>query len=77
MLPQVAMLGAVFGGVHVPGSDGDALIAVGPGGLDVTVDGGLSWRTADPRPWWGVGSAGPESTWVAGPDGRIARVRIP
>jgi photosystem II stability/assembly factor-like uncharacterized protein len=76
MLPQVAMLGAVFGGVHVPDSDGNALVAVGPGGLDVTMDGGLTWRTADLRAWWGVGTDGPDAIWVAGPNGRIARIRL-
>ena len=75
-LPHLAMLGAVYGGVHVPGTDGRALVAVGPGGADVSLDGGQSWRTLDPRAWWGIGSAGPDATWIGGPEGRLARIRF-
>ena len=75
-LPPLAMVGPAYGGVHVPGTGGRALLAVGPGGLDLSLDGGVTWRTLDPRAWWGVGSVGPSATWVAGPQGRIARVRL-
>ena len=76
LLPRLSLLGPVFGGAHVPGTSGAALVAVGPGGLDVSVDGGTSWKTLDPRAWWGIGSVGPEATWIAGPNGRLARIRI-
>ena len=76
LLPLLSLLGPVFGGAHVPGTDGRALVAVGPGGLDVSGDGGASWATLDTRAWWGIGSGGPDATWVAGPNGRIARIRI-
>lgn len=77
LLPPMAMRGPVYGGVHVPGTDGTALVAVGPGGVDVSVDGGRSWRQLDTRAWWGLDSRGPRDTWIAGPDGRVARVRFP
>ena len=73
-LPHVAMNGALYGGVHVPGTDGRVILAVGPGGADLSTDGGRTWRSLDGRAWWGIGSAGPGATWIAGPDGRIARV---
>lgn len=75
-LPQLAMAGAAYGGAHVPATGGRALLAVGPGGADLSLDGGRSWRTLDPRSWWGIGTAGRDATWIAGPDGRIARVRL-
>ena len=76
LAPRLAMLGPAFGGVHVPGTGGRALLVVGPGGLDFSRDGAQSWQTADSRAWWGIGSAGPLATWIAGPSGRIARVRL-
>ena len=75
-LPHLMMLGPVYGGTHVPGTDGRALVAVGPGGADVSVNGGQSWDTLDDRAWWGIGSAGTGATWIAGPGGRIARIRL-
>jgi hypothetical protein len=68
--------GAVYGGTHVPGTRGRALVAVGPGGADVSLNGAGSWDSLDTRAWWGIGSAGPGATWIAGPEGRIARIRI-
>lgn len=76
LLPPLALAGAAYGGVHVPETDGRALVAVGPGGADLSLDGGTRWRTLDARAWWGVGSAGPAGTWITGPEGRIARVRL-
>jgi|GEM_PF-405173 len=74
-LPEVAMNGAVYGGTHVPYTEGRVLLAVGPGGADVSHDAGMSWRTLDARSWWGLGSTGPQTTWLVGPEGRVARVR--
>ena len=75
-LPQLAMRGAAFGGVHLAGTGGRALLAVGPGGADLSVDGGRSWRTVNGGSWWGIGSVGSDGTWIVGPEGRIARVRL-
>jgi hypothetical protein len=76
LLPRLALAGAAYGGVHVPGTAGRGLVAVGPGGVDVSLDGGQSWTTLDARAWWGIGSAGRDATWITGPDGRIARIRM-
>ncbi len=75
-LPQLAMQGAAFGGVHLAGTGGRALLAVGPGRADLSVDGGRSWRTVNGGSWWGIGSVGSDGTWIVGPEGRIARVRL-
>ena len=73
---RVPIDGAVYGGVHVPGTGGGGLVAVGPGGAAASSDGGTGWTVVDGRAWWGVGSAGPDATWITGPEGRIARVRL-
>jgi photosystem II stability/assembly factor-like uncharacterized protein len=73
--PRPVLAGAIYGGVHVPGTGGRYLIAVGPGGADVSTNGGLGWGTLDAQAWWGVGSGGPDASWITGPGGRIARVR--
>jgi photosystem II stability/assembly factor-like uncharacterized protein len=76
LMPRLAMLGAAYGGVHVPVTGGQALIAVGPGGADISFDGARSWRTLDGGSWWGIGSLGTSTTWMVGPAGRVARVRL-
>jgi len=76
LAPGVPIDGAVYGGAHVPGSRGRGWVAVGPGGAAASTDGGSTWTTIDGRAWWGVGSAGPDATWITGPEGRIARVRM-
>jgi photosystem II stability/assembly factor-like uncharacterized protein len=75
-LPRLSIAGAAYGGVHVPGTGGRVLVAVGPGGADVSRDGGQSWSALDARAWWGIASAGSGATWIAGPEGRIARIRL-
>lgn len=73
-LPSLSLAGAAYGGLTLPGTGGRGLVAVGPGGAAFSVDGGASWSTFDDRAWWAVGSAGPDATWITGPDGRIARL---
>ena len=73
--PHVSFNGAIYGGLHVPGS-GALLMVVGPGGFAYSVvDDATSWTTLDSRAWWGIGSDRLGATWIAGPNGRIARIR--
>jgi photosystem II stability/assembly factor-like uncharacterized protein len=72
--PASPLLGAIYGGTHVPGSDGSVIYVVGPGGAAESRDAGQSWAVLDTRAWWGVGSAGVDATWIAGPQGRIAKL---
>ena len=65
----------IFGGAHVPEML-DVLVTVGPAGAYASWDGGSSWTLIDGRPWWGVGSGGETATWIAGPEGRVARLRL-
>lgn len=71
-----ALVGAVYGGVFVPGSDG-AYVIVGPAGADVSLDRGSTWEPLDTSEWWGVGAYAADAIWLAGRDGRIARLAIP
>ena len=69
------MVGALYGGAYVPGTGG-AFVIVGPSGADVSMDGGQTWEPLDGAAWWGVAASAPDAVWIAGPDGRIARVSV-
>ena len=73
-MPGLSINGAAYGGTHV-GAARDVLLAVGPGGVTLSRDGALAWTTIDTRAWWGVDSEGAHATWIAGPTGRITRIR--
>jgi hypothetical protein len=72
----LAMSGAVYGAGMVPGLEEDVVVAVGPGGLDWSVDGGETWSHVDDREFWAVGFASPEVGWAVGPQGRVVRLAI-
>ena len=61
---------------------GDA-VAVGPGGVGVTGDGGLTWGLLSEDEHWGLAVAPtgaetrPRVAWLVGPEGRITRVDAP
>ncbi len=58
---------------YIPGTQGRTLVAVGPTGLDVSVDGGESWRPMGTTGFNSVGFAGPAAGWAVGEDGLVAR----
>jgi photosystem II stability/assembly factor-like uncharacterized protein len=68
--------GAIYGGVVVPDTGGRSFLVVGPGGAAISLDGGNIWSGVDTRAWWGVGSGGRGATWITGPQGRIAKLRM-
>jgi photosystem II stability/assembly factor-like uncharacterized protein len=68
------MAGAAYGAAWLPDAGAPVAVAVGPGGADWTADGGMTWQSLDDRNWWGIGFASSEAGWIAGPEGRIARV---
>jgi hypothetical protein len=45
---------------------------VGPGGSDVSTDGGLTWRGFDEGSFHTVDCAGGHACWAAGTQGRVA-----
>jgi photosystem II stability/assembly factor-like uncharacterized protein len=66
--------GGVYGLAYVPGH-GNTLVAVGPKGASWSADGGKTWQALDGNDYWGIGFAKGGTGWIAGPGGRIARVR--
>ncbi len=67
------MAGPVYGSSWVPGADTPTAFAVGPGGADYSLDGGLTWRAAARATYWAVAFASPSAGWAVGPGGRITR----
>ena len=55
---------------------GRMFVIVGPGGAAASLNGGEGWSQLDARAWWGIGSGGANATWITGPEGRIARLRM-
>ena len=68
--------GAAYGAAYVRGVAAPALVAVGPGGADVSRDDGRTWTRVDTLAYWSVGFASPASGWAVGPRGRIVKLRL-
>jgi hypothetical protein len=56
----------------MPGTQGRTLVAVGPTGSDISVDGGESWKRLGTSGFNAVGFASQTTGWAVG-DGLIAR----
>jgi photosystem II stability/assembly factor-like uncharacterized protein len=69
----LSMDGPVYGSSLVPGAEG-LVVAVGPRGLDWSLDGGASWSSADTLSYWAVAFASPARGWAVGPGGRVTRL---
>jgi photosystem II stability/assembly factor-like uncharacterized protein len=59
--------------LHVPGSPGPTLLAVGPSGSDQSTDGGENWTKLSGDGFHAVGFCTSKSGWAVGENGRIAR----
>lgn len=70
---STVMPGAVYGSSPIPGLE-DAVVAVGPGGIDLTRDAGVTWTAVDTTGHWAVGFAGAGAGWAVGPGGRITKI---
>jgi photosystem II stability/assembly factor-like uncharacterized protein len=72
--PQLAS--AVYGTASVHGLPGPTVLAVGPGGADLSRDGGRSWlHVADDDLW--AAAFGPDGAgWAVGAEGRVLRVDV-
>lgn len=67
------MAGAVYGSAFVPDVSPSTLVAVGPGGVDLSTDNGETWRTIDTETHWSVAFSG-RTGWAVGPEGRVTRI---
>ena len=68
--------GAVYGAAYIPGVAAPAIVAVGPGGADLSLDEGRSWTRVDTLAYWSVGFASPRDGWAVGPRGRIMKLML-
>lgn len=68
--------GAVYGAAIVPGRPG-WVMAVGPRGLDYSMDDGRTWTSLDTLAYWSVGFGSSDVGWAVGPNGRITRIVVP
>jgi photosystem II stability/assembly factor-like uncharacterized protein len=66
--------GAIYGVAWVPRAPRPTLVGTGPNGAAYSFDDGRSWVSLDTANWWGLGFASPDAGWLAGPEGRIAKV---
>ncbi len=73
---DLVMDGAAYGAAWAPGLDAATLVAVGPGGLDFSLDGGMRWVAADTASYWAVGFSSPTRGWAVGPGGRLTRIVV-
>ena len=73
---HVSFAGPIYGAAWVPGVAQRAVVAVGPGGADLSLDHGRSWVSIDTASYWSVGFASPQDGWAVGPRGRITKLRI-
>jgi len=67
----LALDGPVYGSALLPGG---AAVAVGPGGLDWSADGGQSWQASVTLEHWAVAFSSHGSGWAVGPEGRITKL---
>lgn len=63
--------GTTSGVVHVPGTSPPIFVAVGQIGVAYTRDFGASWLYADTLTAYGIGFAGAEAGFIAGPRGHV------
>ncbi len=68
--------GPAYGGAYATGVARPPLVAVGPGGADISRDDGRSWSRLDTLAYWSIGFASPRAGWAVGPRGRIVRIRL-
>ena len=68
--------GPAYGAAYVPGIARAPVVAVGPGGADISRDDGRSWTKIDTLAYWSVGFASPSAGWAVGPRGRIVHIRL-
>ena len=68
--------GAAYGAAYVPGVRAAPLVAVGPGGADMSRDDGRTWARLDTLAYWSIGFASPRAGWAVGPRGRIVRITL-
>lgn len=67
--------GSVYGSAFVPSRPG-TLVAVSPKGAAWSGDDGGTWSKLDDGDYWGIAFTKSGTGWIAGPAGKIARIRF-
>jgi len=68
--------GAIYGSAIAVTDNKSILVAVGPGGLDYSLDNGVAWFSLDTLDYWSVAFGSPEVGWAVGPEGRITKIEF-
>jgi photosystem II stability/assembly factor-like uncharacterized protein len=69
-----AMPGPVYGSALVVDDERAGVVAVGPAGMNLSLDWGTGWQGVDTLTYWAVAFADPGTGWAVGPEGRVARL---
>lgn len=73
---SVNFAGPIYGAAWIPDVAPRAVVAVGPGGAELSVDHGRTWTTVDTVAYWSVGFGSPRDGWAVGPRGRITKLEL-
>lgn len=73
---NLSIQSAVYGASDVPGMPTPTIVAVGPGGMEVSLDEGMTWTPLDTTNYWAVAFASPRAGWAVGPRGTVVRIRM-
>jgi photosystem II stability/assembly factor-like uncharacterized protein len=68
--------GAIYGLATTMNDDESVLFAVGPGGLDYSLDNGMVWFSLDTLDYWSVAFGSPTVGWAVGPEGRTTKIEF-
>jgi photosystem II stability/assembly factor-like uncharacterized protein len=74
---RTVFTGGVYGLAVAALEDNAVLVAVGPAGLDYSLNDGMTWYSLDTLAYWSVGFGSPRTGWAVGPQGRIVRIDVP
>ncbi|NND72775.1 MAG: oxidoreductase [Rhodothermales bacterium] len=69
--PETA--GAFYGSSTVPGAPTHTLVAVGPGGADLTMDYGQTWTNIDTLNLWSTSFVDATNGWTVGMNGKVIK----
>jgi photosystem II stability/assembly factor-like uncharacterized protein len=73
---QVSFTGAIYGSGAVSQGKQDLLFAVGPKGMDYSIDNAASWKSLSHNNYWAIDFAVDSLGWAVGPEGRITQIKL-
>jgi len=76
LMGRPTFTGAIYGLASTIAAGTPVLLAVGPGGLDYSIDNGQAWIALDTLDYWSIDVAVPTAGWAVGPEGRITKIGL-